>query len=284
MDDITLEIPQSKITILAGADGAGKSSLFKILVGLVKRDTGDILLHGDSIGNDYTKINSVTGYMPERFSLYTDLSIDENLNFYAEIYGVPISRRDSLKEQLLSGTGLLPFRNRRAGKLSGGMKQKLSLISILLSAPQMIILDEPTTGVDPLSRIEFYEIIKRLKAEGKTIVLSTPYLDEAEMGDYVIFLKKGRLIHQGEMMALKKSFPEKILKILPKGNIFDAFEKATKYDKFKETLFMQGKFIKYMGSDLDIISKIPFDSYEEVQPRLEDIYIYFDRKGDCGDS
>ncbi|MEN8223689.1 MAG: ABC transporter ATP-binding protein, partial [Acidobacteriota bacterium] len=153
---ISVNFPQSKITIIAGADGAGKSTLFRIILGLEKTDSGKIYIKDEEIRKDYSRITSISGFMPERFSLYTDLTVEENLNFFADINNVPFKRRESLKNRLLENTGMINFRNRKAGALSGGMKQKLSLSSILLSSPDLIILDEPTTGVDPLSRIEFF--------------------------------------------------------------------------------------------------------------------------------
>ena len=178
-----------------------------MLVGLVKKDSGAILLNGEDIGDDYSRITSICGYMPEKFSLYTDLSVEENMDFFAAIQQVPPARREELKKRLLEKTGMEPFRKRRAGALSGGMKQKLALSTILLSSPQLIILDEPTTGVDPLSRIEFFAIIEALKNEGQTIVMSTPYLDEAEKGDHIVFIKNGRVMLQDSLAALRAVFP-----------------------------------------------------------------------------
>jgi ABC-2 type transport system ATP-binding protein len=239
VQDVSFEIPDSQITIITGADGAGKSTIFKMLVGLVRKDRGSIFLKGEDIGSDYTRMTSITGYMPERFSLYPDLSVEENLNFFADIHQVPLKKREERKHALLEKTGMLPFKARRARDLSGGMKQKLALASILLSAPQLIILDEPTTGVDPLSRIEFFSIIKDLKAEGKTIVISTPYLDEAEQGDYIVFLKEGQVIKKDSIENLKKTFPAKLFKILPDGNIFDIMENLEAHQELKENLFIR---------------------------------------------
>jgi ABC-2 type transport system ATP-binding protein len=133
VDDVTFSLPAGKITVIAGADGAGKSTLFKLMIGLVKRDLGEIFFNDTPLGNQFQRLTSVTGYMPERFSLYPDLTVEENLNFFADINQVPKSRREELKSRLLEKTGMGPFRNRRARALSGGMKQKLSLSSILLS-------------------------------------------------------------------------------------------------------------------------------------------------------
>jgi ABC-2 type transport system ATP-binding protein len=278
--DVSFEIPEGHITIITGADGAGKSTIFKMIIGLVRKDRGDIFLKGENIGRQYSKITGITGYMPERFSLYQDLSVEENLNFFSDIYQVPFKKREERKQRLLEKTGMLPFKRRRAGALSGGMKQKLALSCILLSAPQFIILDEPTTGVDPLSRIEFFNIINELKAEGKTIVISTPYLDEAEQGDYIVFLKNGRIIKKDSMKHLKENFPARLFNILPQGNIFDIIQQLRTNEQLKDNVYIRGKYIKYLQpdeADQSLISLIPQMRIEEEKPKLEDIYLYYER-------
>lgn len=283
VQDLSFEIPTSQITIITGADGAGKSTLFKMLVGLVRKDRGNIFLKGEDIGSNYSKMTSITGYMPERFSLYPDLSVEENLNFFADIHQVPLKKREERKQALLEKTGMLPFKARRARDLSGGMKQKLALASILLSAPQFIILDEPTTGVDPLSRIEFFNIIKDLKAEGKTIAISTPYLDEAEQGDYIVFLKEGKVIKKDSIENLKKNFPAKLFKIVPDGNIFDIMENLETHEELKKNLYIRGKYIKYLQTGgINHVDLIPHISAAEEKPKLEDIYIYYERQESHG--
>ncbi|MCP4218191.1 MAG: ABC transporter ATP-binding protein [bacterium] len=279
VDDISFRLPKGRTTIVAGADGAGKSTIFKMMVGLVKKDKGEILLEDTPIGDDYSKITSTCGYMPERFSLYMDLSVEENMNFFADIHQVPKKKREERKHQLLEKTGMLNFKNRRARALSGGMKQKLALSTILLAAPDFIILDEPTTGVDPLSRIEFFNIIDELKEEGKTIVISTPYLDEAEQGDYIIFLDNGRIIKEGAIDHLRKTFPAKLFTILPDGQIFDVLKELSKNLHLKNNLYIRGKYLKYMETgNKELIKLIPAKSIVEEQPKLEDIYLYYQRQ------
>lgn len=281
--DVSFDIPAGQITILAGADGAGKSTIFKLMVGLARRDSGSIFLKGQDIGNKYEKITAITGYMPERFSLYQDLSVEENLNFFSDIHRVPYIKREERKHRLLEKTGMLPFTKRRAGALSGGMKQKLALSCILLSAPEFIILDEPTTGVDPLSRIEFFSIIEELKDEGKTIVISTPYLDEAEQGDHIIFLENGRIIKKDSMKRLKENFPARLFRILPKGDIFHILQQLKENEKLKDNVYIRGRYIKYLqpqGADPNLISAIPHTRVEEEKPRLEDIYLYYERRSE----
>ncbi len=279
VDDLSLTIRSSAITILTGADGAGKSTVFKLLVGLAKMDSGRIRLNGENISGDYSRITSICGYMPERFSLYADLSVEENMDFFAAIQRVPLGRRQDLKKRLLERTGMAAFRRRRAGALSGGMKQKLALSTILLSSPELIILDEPTTGVDPLSRIEFFAIIEALKNEGKTIVMSTPYLDEAEKGDHVVFMKNGRVMRQDSLDSLRGSFPARLFRILPKGNVFEAMQAAAAVPGLQAAAYMRGKFIKYLQTGGENLGRsIPHLEMVEEKPTLEDMYIYYERR------
>jgi ABC-2 type transport system ATP-binding protein len=279
VNDVSLAIKKGAITIVTGADGAGKSTIFKMLVGLVKKDEGAILLNGENISNDYTRITSICGYMPEKFSLYVDLSVEENLNFFADVQQVPRRRREELKQRLLEKTGMLPFKKRRAGALSGGMKQKLALSAILLSSPELIILDEPTTGVDPLSRIEFFAIIEDLKKEGKTIVMSTPYLDEAEKGDFVVLLKNGRVMVQDSIALLKRSFPARLFRIRPQGNIFEVMQQINAVPGLSGQVHMRGKFIRYMQSGpKNLAGQVPHLEIVEETPTLEDVYIYHERR------
>lgn len=281
LDDVSLEIPKAAITILAGPDGSGKSTLAKILVGLAHRDSGSILLAGRDIGTDYGPITAISGYMPERFSLYPDLTVDENLNFFADIHQVPPRRREEMKGRLLEKTGMQPFKNRRAGALSGGMKQKLALSVILLASPQLIILDEPTTGVDPLSRIEFFTIIGELKREGRTILISTPYLDEAEKGDHIVFIKKGRILRQESIDELKRNFPARLFRIRPEDNPLAALERWRKNGSAGGALFLRGQYIRYLQESPEQgLPAIPMREVTEQEPTLEDIYIYYERHAD----
>ncbi len=279
VNDVALDVKKAAITILTGADGAGKSTIFKMLVGLVKKDSGTILLNGEDIRGDYSRITSICGYMPEKFSLYTDLSVEENLNFFAAIQQLPVQRREELKKRLLDRTGMGPFRQRRAGALSGGMKQKLALSSILLSSPELIILDEPTTGVDPLSRIEFFAIIEDLKREGRTIVMSTPYLDEAEKGDNIVLVKNGRVMRQDSIAGLRDSFPARLFRILPRNNIFETMNGISTIPDLGNQVHMRGKFIRYMQTGSENLGRqIPHLEMVEEKPTLEDMYIYYERQ------
>ena len=278
VDDVSFIVPDGSITILAGADGAGKSTLLKMIVGLVKKDGGRVFLHDRDVSGQPGLVTAVTGYMPERFSLYTDLSVEENMNFFADIHQVPKARRETLKKKLLDKTGMLPFRGRRAGALSGGMKQKLALSAILLASPEFILLDEPTTGVDPLSRIEFFNIIQDLKAEGRTILMATPYLAEAEKGDFVIFLRKGRVLKSDSISRLKKNFPARVFRLQPRLPVFEAMKGLPSEQGLRQNVYIQGASLRLLeppGKDFRRL--IPHAKVEEESPTLEDIYIYYER-------
>lgn len=278
---VSFSLTPGAITILAGADGAGKSTILKIILGLVKKDAGEVFLSGRPVGKDFDLITRIAGYMPESFSLYTDLSVEENLNFYADIHQVPRLRREEMKSHLLEKTGMLPFKKRRAGVLSGGMKQKLSLASILLAFPEVLILDEPTTGVDPLSRIEFFNIIEELKQEGKTIVMATPYLDEAEKGDEIVFIKDGEVLRKGTIASLKADFPAKLYRIRPQGNILEIMQDLQADPEIRDDIYIRGRFIKYLEKkrESSLLGRIPASEVYEETPTLEDIYLYYERKG-----
>jgi ABC-2 type transport system ATP-binding protein len=277
---VTASFRTGALTILAGADGAGKSTLLKMMLGLVKADKGKIYLNEKHINmkKHFSGITSITGYMPERFSLYFDLSVEENMDFFADIQSVPKKRREELKKKLLEKTGMWAFKKRKAGALSGGMKQKLSLSTILLSSPEIIILDEPTTGVDPLSRIEFFRIIDELKEEGKTIIASTPYLDEAEKGDDLIFFKNGRVIRSGNILQLKKEFPAQILSMRSRGAIFDELEALNLIPSLNGRVYAKGKNIRIMlDAETTIPSILSAKNPLQVPATLEDIFLYYER-------
>jgi ABC-2 type transport system ATP-binding protein len=280
VDGATFDVPGGEVTVLAGADGAGKSTLLRMIVGLARPDEGRIILEGRDAAGATGDGFSMTGFMPERFSLYLDLSVEENLNFFADVHGVPRPRREDVKRRLLERTGMLPFRRRRAGALSGGMKQKLALSAMLLASPRLLLLDEPTTGVDPLSRIEFYDIIRELKAEGRTVLMATPYLAEAEKGDRVVFLKRGRVILQESIVRLKKAFPARVFRILPREGVFDALRRAEERDgEAGRRVHLHGRTLRLLAEKGEDPGRfVPALSIEEETPTLEDMYIYYERR------
>ncbi|MGK6353124.1 ABC transporter ATP-binding protein [Parapedobacter sp. DT-150] len=192
VDRVSFSVEKGELFGLIGPDGAGKSSIFRMLTTLLVPDSGTATVDGHDIVNDYRQIRSKVGYMPGRFSLYQDLSIEENLRFFATVFNTTVEANYHLIEDIY--VQLAPFKKRRAGKLSGGMKQKLALCCALIHKPTVLFLDEPTTGVDPVSRREFWEMLKRLKQQGITMVVSTPYMDEATLCDRIALIQNGKIL------------------------------------------------------------------------------------------
>ncbi|HEU5290045.1 MAG TPA: ABC transporter ATP-binding protein [Cyclobacteriaceae bacterium] len=192
VDNVSFTVNKGELFGLIGPDGAGKSSIFRMLTTLLLPDGGTATVDGFDIVKDYKSIRNTVGYMPGKFSLYQDLSIEENLNFFATVFGTTVEENYDLIRDIY--VQIEPFKKRRAGKLSGGMKQKLALCCALIHKPTVLFLDEPTTGVDPVSRKEFWEMLKRLKAQDITIVVSTPYMDEATMCDRIALIQNGKIL------------------------------------------------------------------------------------------
>ncbi|MEW6654043.1 MAG: ABC transporter ATP-binding protein [Bacteroidota bacterium] len=192
VDDVSFSVEEGEIFGLIGPDGAGKTSIFRILTTLLLADKGSAKVLGCDVVKDWKTIRNNIGYMPGRFSLYQDLTVEENLGFFATIFNTTIQENYDLVADIYKQ--LEPFKRRRAGKLSGGMKQKLALSCALIHKPKILFLDEPTTGVDPVSRKELWEMLKRLKKLGITILVSTPYMDEAKLCDRIALMQKGKIM------------------------------------------------------------------------------------------
>jgi len=192
LQNISFEVQPGELFGLIGPDGAGKSTLFRILTTLLLADKGTATVNGLDVVKDYKAIRKIVGYMPGRFSLYQDLTVEENLHFFATIFNTTIAANYELIREIY--VQIEPFKNRPAGKLSGGMKQKLALCCALIHKPTVLFLDEPTTGVDPVSRKEFWEMLQRLKNKGIPILVSTPYMDEAILCDRVALIQKGEIM------------------------------------------------------------------------------------------
>jgi ABC-2 type transport system ATP-binding protein len=204
LQGIDLKIRSGELFGLIGPDGAGKTTLFRILTSLLRPDTGQATVAGLDTVQDYRQLRRILGYMPGDFSLYQDLSVEENLHFFATIFGTTIAENYHLIEDIY--VQLEPFRRRRAGKLSGGMKQKLALCCALIHEPQVLFLDEPTTGVDAVSRAEFWDMLDRLKTHGITIVVSTPYMDEAARCERVALMQEGQILQVDTPAAIVASY------------------------------------------------------------------------------
>ena len=208
MKDISLNIDNGEIFGLIGPDGAGKTTLFRILTTLSLADSGTAEVCGLDVVKDYVKIRSEIGYMPGHFALYQDLSVEENLQFYASIFGTDVkSNYGNIKEIYRQ---LEPFKTRRAGALSGGMKQKLALCCALVHRPKVLFLDEPTTGVDAVSRKEFWAMLRRIRESGVSILVSTPYMDEAALCDRIAMISEGHIIGGGTPEQIRESYPDKL--------------------------------------------------------------------------
>ena len=194
VDRVDLTVTRGEIFGLVGPDGAGKTTMLRMLCGLMDPTEGSARVAGHDVAKESRAVKDQIGYMAQRFGLYADLTVEENMVFYADLFGIVGAERDALKLQLLKMTRMEPFRARQAGRLSGGMKQKLALMCTLLHRPQILLLDEPTNGVDPLSRRDFWVILHQLLAEGITILMTTAYLDEAERCHRVGLMHRGKLI------------------------------------------------------------------------------------------
>ena len=205
LDAVTLDVRRGEMFGLIGSDGAGKTTTIRLMCGLLRADAGSIRVLGHDPVRQHRALTERVGYLSQRFSLYGDLTIDENVAFFAEIHGVTGYQRR--RDQLLDMTQLTPFRGRLADKLSGGMKQKLALACTLVHEPELILLDEPTTGVDPVSRREFWKLLSEFLSHGITILMSTPYLDEAERCTRVALLHEGRLLASDEPSRLRAAMP-----------------------------------------------------------------------------
>jgi len=228
VDHVSFSVEEGEIFGLIGPDGAGKTSIFRMLTTLLLPDSGSAAIQGLDVVKDYEKTRNIVGYMPGKFSLYPDLSVEENLNFFATVFGTTIQENYGLIKEIY--IQLEPFKKRRAGKLSGGMKQKLALCCALIHKPAVLFLDEPTTGVDPVSRKEFWEMLKRLKEQNITILVSTPYMDEATRCDRIALMHSGRILSIDTPASISASYPDKLLAV--KANKMSALLKAlSKFEK-----------------------------------------------------
>jgi ABC-2 type transport system ATP-binding protein len=213
VDGVTMTIPRGEVFGLVGPDGAGKSTLIRMLATTLAPTSGDAFVFGKSVVSDPHGVKPRIGYMSQAFSLYGDLTVAENLRFFAELRGVPRSEMLSRSKRLLEFSGLTEFEKRQAQFLSGGMKQKLALAATLISEPDLLFLDEPTTGVDPVSRREFWRIISDLHRQGITVLVATPYMDEAERCNEIAFMAQGRIILRDTPAGMKRRVPGRVVEV-----------------------------------------------------------------------
>ncbi len=237
--DLSLTVEKGELFGLIGPDGAGKTTLFRILTTLLMPDAGSATVEGYHTVRDFLKIRKIIGYMPGKFSLYQDLSVEENLNFFATIFGTSIKENYHLIEDIYSQ--IEPFRKRRAGKLSGGMKQKLALCCALIHEPKVLFLDEPTTGVDAVSRAEFWEMLKRLKERGITILVSTPYMDETSLCERIALIQTGRILRIDTPETITASYGKPLFAVRSKD--FYHLLKDLRTQEFTERVEPFGEYL-----------------------------------------
>lgn len=245
INDITLDIQPGELFGFIGPDGAGKTTLFRIMASLLLPDAGQLMMMGFDVAKQYKAIRTRIGYMPGRFSLYQDLTVEENLRFFAGVHGTSIKENYSLIRDIYQQ--IEPFKNRPAGKLSGGMKQKLALSCALIHKPKVLLLDEPTTGVDAVSRQEFWLMLKNLQKQGITIIVSTPYMDEATLCDRVALIQKGQLLDVASPEHVIASFGHRLFAI----KSADMFNLPTTLSRLPNTkaVYRYGDSIHYVPED-----------------------------------
>jgi len=279
LKNISLETKKGELFGLIGPDGAGKTTLMRILITLLLPDTGEVKMDGLDVVNDYKKIRQMVGYMPGRFSLYQDLSVEENLNFFATVFGTTIEDNYDLIKDIYYQ--IEPFKKRRAGKLSGGMKQKLALSCALIHKPKILVLDEPTTGVDAVSRKEFWEMLKKLQKKDITIFVSTPYMDEAMLCDRIALIQKGQILSVDSPKRITEKFARKIIQVKT-DDIYRLVNDLRDFEK-AESVYAFGQFVHFTGVNDDVetrelvfyLEKQKHKSImvEEIQPGIEDVFM-----------
>jgi ABC-2 type transport system ATP-binding protein len=276
--DVSLDADTSEIFGLIGPDGAGKTTLMRVLCGLLEPDSGEASVCGFNVSRQASEVKARVGYMPQRFSLYPDLSVAENIRFFADLYQVNQREYEARLAQLLSFSRLAPFATRRAGKLSGGMKQKLALCCTLIHTPKVLILDEPTTGVDPVSRIEFWEILAQLSREGVTIFVSTPYMDEALRCHRIALIHRGQILAVEEPRNIPSLFDGTILEIEGEG-LFDFAEKCRSLPSvraihlFGGHLHIATKNDELCRREVTAATGISAERIRPAEPSIEDTFI-----------
>lgn len=279
IEAISFEVKEGELFGLIGPDGAGKTTIFRILTTLLLANKGSATVAGFDVVKEYKSIRNSVGYMPGKFSLYQDLSVEENLTFFATIFGTTIEENYDLIKDIY--VQIEPFKTRRAGALSGGMKQKLALCCALIHKPKVLFLDEPTTGVDPVSRKEFWEMLKRLQKKGITILVSTPYMDEAALCDRIALIQKGSILKIDSPENIIKNYDKVIYDVRTKNMhqlILDLKNYPSQY-----SVFAFGEFIHYIDKNADfnpkdLVEYLEKNTHSEIEisiskPTIEDVFM-----------
>lgn len=281
VDHLFFEVYPGEIFGLVGPDGAGKTTTLRMLAGVMSPDEGDASVAGADVVRNPEEAKHHLSYMPQRFGLYEDLTVDENIRFYADLFGVKRVEREKRATQLLKAAGMSEFRKRLAGKLSGGMKQKLGLVCALIHRPKVVLLDEPTTGVDPVSRRDFWRILYELISEGVAILTSTAYLDEAERCHRVALLHEGKLLFCDTPANLKARLGKDVLSILSS----DARRMRAELEQAEgiSSLVLTGDGVHVVVDDAARRipefearlqkADIPFEQIHQVTPTIEDLFV-----------
>jgi ABC-2 type transport system ATP-binding protein len=288
VDHVSFEVHAGEIFGLVGPDGAGKTTTLRMLAGVMPPDEGSVVVAGSDVILDPEGAKHHLSYMPQRFGLYEDLTVDENIRFYADLFGVKKAERDQRATQLLQAAGMGEFRKRLAGKLSGGMKQKLGLVCALIHRPKVILLDEPTTGVDPVSRRDFWRILYELIAEGVAILTSTAYLDEAERCHRVALLHQGKLLFCDTPNNLKSKLGKGVLSVIspepPRlrtelGQADGISSLVVTGDGLHVVVDDASRRIPEFEARLKEAG-VPFEAIHQVTPTIEDLFVDAVTSGD----
>lgn len=270
LSDISLDIATGELFGLIGPDGAGKTSLFRILTTLLLADKGSATVAGYDVVKEYKAVRKIVGYMPGKFSLYQDLTVEENLHFFATIFHASVADNYHLIKDIYEQ--IAPFKDRRAGKLSGGMKQKLALCCALIHEPKVLFLDEPTTGVDAVSRNEFWDMLQLLKMKGITIIVSTPYMDEASRCDRVALIQNGRILQVNTPEAIISGFTQPLYAVKAPGMLAllkqlhntPGVLAAYPFGEYHHAVMQPGVTLPFLGKDAEV---------KAVTPNIEDCFI-----------
>lgn len=274
LQDISIEINKGELFGLIGPDGAGKTTLFRILTTLLVADKGEAFVDGFDVKKNFLQIRERVGYMPGKFSLYQDLSIEENLNFFARVFNTTVDKNYDLIKDIY--VQIEPFKKRRAGKLSGGMKQKLALCCALIHKPSVLFLDEPTTGVDPVSRKEFWDMLTRLKQQGITIMVSTPYMDEASLCDKIALIQEGKILSVNTPKQITQEYPYKLYSVRSDNN-YKLLQQLRKQKEIN-SCYIFGEYLHVTFKN----EKVTIEGAEvkEIEPGIEDCFIYLMNKNE----